>query len=82
MQVETIKMSEGILTLTRDGRKLVKVSYDTGKKINLATSMFGDIDSCVYCGCFLEENERGVMVDFMDRFLCRQSPSAMHKVAA
>lgn len=81
MTTETIKMAEGILTLTRDGRKLVKVSYDTGKKITLANSMFGNIDTCAHCGCFLEEDDRGVMVDFMDRFLCRQSPTSMHKVS-
>lgn len=82
MTTDLIETADGILTLVRDGRKLVKVSFQHRSVINMDSSIFADCRDCTHCGTLLAEDDRGVWRDLADRFLCRRSPSAMHSPIA
>lgn len=81
---ELIEMADGVLTMIREGRKLVKVSYETKLAAHYrAIEAAGDVElkRCQECGTWLEQNDRGHWVDLSSRFLCRTSPTSMHRVA-
>lgn len=84
---ELIEMADGVLTLIREGRKLVKVSYETKQIAHYRALQAMRVDDdiilkrCQECGTWLEENERGVWVDFSNRFLCLKSQTNMHRAA-
>lgn len=82
MTTETLTMGDGTLTLTRDGRKLVKVSFLHNDQSNKPQSFFDTLETCRHCGTYLEDDGRGTWRDFGGRFLCKESPSCMHSVYA
>lgn len=84
LTVETIETGDGVLEFLREGRKLVAVSFQhvtKAARIAKAQENDLDIDKCHFCGTMVVSH-RGSWYDLADRFLCRQSPSSMHKVSA
>lgn len=83
LSIDVQEMAGGTLTLTRVGRKLVKVSYETHavrERKDLARAKGIDtFESCQHCGTWIDRNHRGYWVDINEHFLCRYSPVSMHK---
>lgn len=83
MTLETLKMAEGTLTLVREGGKLVGVTFKHEKteavKNNRFEELGSDPERCFYCGTWVDFMN-GSYYDFANHFLCRQSPSSMHRV--
>lgn len=88
--VELIETGDGVLSFTREGRKLVKVSFEDritqqakARHAAKATITENEVElkRCQECGTWLEQNDRGYWVDFAERFLCKPSPTSMHRIA-
>lgn len=86
---EFIEVGDGILTFVREGRKLVKASFADRitKQIqhNHTMTVIEDdipvlLKRCQECTIWLEQNDKGHWVDFDNRFLCKDSPTSMHRV--
>lgn len=87
MDVEVLQMAEGVLTLVRQNGKLVGSTYSHNPTIKIVQereemrAILGDSDPerCFYCGTWVDLFENGSYYDFADHFLCRQSPTSMHR---
>lgn len=87
LRAEVVECADGVLNLLWEGNKLAGVSFDTrapkrAPNQNSYNPLTYEWEFCAHCGTWLEKDDRGAWVDLNDRFLCRESPSSMHKVSS
>lgn len=89
LTAEVIECADGMLNFLWEGNKLAAVSFQhakgprTVKGRVVKVSDFEDetdLSRCDHCRTWVEFRN-GSWYDFADHFLCRESPSSMHKVS-